>query len=351
MNLWMRWVSFQALREILLLVKACPAKLRAADLARIATEDRVLLSQDGKALGASSHYHHRRTLERLGFLVKRHGRYLLNEEMPEARGLTERETFGRSLNEAEKVAFANVILRNQDCHHAFFTSFLQPDQPVRDVYDFVARGRPIEMSVASGGRGSRRRTDSVANSHAKDAQITIQSSWTPVPFVRTGENALQAIHFGLRSWCIDQLDFLDSLYRVDKEYTIYPKYIIPRIPTQQLELKMFDALSFDHGWTTVRVGDFALEVGIRQRIAVEQAGSVLQSWLDRHRDVVAGIATRERLIAGGLASAQRDLVLKGFLQDQNGAYISHLQIHESLRRKFEEEEHSHGCSTRESTAI
>jgi len=337
MNLWMRWVSFQALRELVLIVKACPSKLRAIDLARIATEEGILLNRDREALGPSTHYHHRRTLERLGLLFRLDGRYVLNEEMPEIRGLTERESFGETLNETEKSAFGNVILRNRDCHDAFFHAFLQPGPPVRDVGEFLEQGRPIELRVSSEGAASARSSGPIRNSNAKRAKIVIRSSWTRQYSEFGGENARQAIHFGIRSWCVDQLGFMDSLYRVDTEYTIYPKSIVTCVTNRQLELEMLDSLKFDGEWATVRVGDFALDVGIRLRVAVDQAESVLQSWLDRHRDVVAGIATRERLISGGLTRNQRDLVLKGYLQEKSGAYVSHLQIHRSLRKKINEE--------------
>ena len=350
MNLWMRWVSFQALRELLLIVKACPSKLRAIDLARVATEEGILLNRDRKALGPSTHYHHRRTLERLGFLLRLDGRYVLNEEMSEARGLTEREGFGEAMNEVEKAAFANVILRNRDCHDAFFHTFLQPGPPVRNVGEFLEQGRPIEMRVSSGETTSASACGPAQNSHARQAMITIRSSWTRMYNEFAGENARQAIHFGIRSWCVDQLDFMDSLYHVDTEYTIYPKSIVTCVTNQELEIEMLDALRFDGEWAIVRVGDFALDIGIRLRVAVEQVESVLQSWLDRYRDVVAGIATRERLIAGGLTRHQRNLVLKGFLQEKSGAYVSHLQIHRSLRKKISEEVRSDAHRARASKA-
>ena len=70
MNFWMRWVNFRSLRDILVLVKANPARLRAMDLARLATDEGILLAKDGQPLGRTTHYHHRKTLERLGLLLK-----------------------------------------------------------------------------------------------------------------------------------------------------------------------------------------------------------------------------------------------------------------------------------------
>ena len=50
MNFWMRWVNFRSLRDMLVLVKANPASLRAKDLARLTTDERILLGKDGQPL-------------------------------------------------------------------------------------------------------------------------------------------------------------------------------------------------------------------------------------------------------------------------------------------------------------
>ena len=43
MNLWMRWLDFRALRDLLLLVGGHPHGIRASELEKLATDERVLL--------------------------------------------------------------------------------------------------------------------------------------------------------------------------------------------------------------------------------------------------------------------------------------------------------------------
>ena len=150
MNLWMRWVNFRALRDLLLLVEANPHGLRAGELARIATEEGVLLSRSGQALGLTSHYHHRRTLERLGLLTKREQRLVINAQSPETDALTARTALGEELDAHEKEAFANAVLRNEDCHDVFFGSFLRSRSAVRSVAAFVECAQPIELRIQPG---------------------------------------------------------------------------------------------------------------------------------------------------------------------------------------------------------
>ena len=333
----MRWVNFRALREILLLVQANPARLRPADLMRLTTEERVLIGRNGQALGLSSHYHHRRTLERLGLLVKREGRYVLNEHVPETKALTERVTFGSALDDREREAFSNVVLRNEDCRSVFFQWFLQPLSGVHNVEEFGARANPIELNVIRVGRGpgnhNRRALDGRLDVD-QHKHVVIRASGAPGWSTFSGTNAVQAIHFGLRAWCVDQLQFLDGIYRTGAGYTIYARRIRRPCTTSELAFRMLDLLGFDGDWATVRVGDFALDVGIRQHVSIEQVKDVLNSWMENYPDVVAGIPTNERFVAGGLASGLRKAVLKGFLRESQGAIVSHLRIHRSLRERI-----------------
>ena len=338
MNLWMRWVNFRALRDILLLVKAKPGQLRATDLVRLTSEGKIMIGRKGQDLGPSSHYHHRRTLERLGLLVKQDHRYALNEQLMEAKILTTQQSLGTTLVDQEKQAFSNVILRNQDCSDVFFQHFAESDIVIRDVNDFIERASPVEMRIfqghASPHQSSVKMTLESSDVPIHEKQVAIRAVGTREWSVLSGINAVQAIHFGLRTWCVDQLSFLDGLYRADGVYTIYPKWITQSLTTHELALEMLDSLNFESEWTTVRVGDFALQMGIEQRASIEQTKGVLASWMKHYPDVVAGIATSERFITGGLSDGQRGLVLKGFLLEGGGAYVSHLRIHRNLHQRI-----------------
>ena len=355
MNLWMRWVNFQALREILLLIEAAPAKLRPADLTRLATEEGILVDRNRRPLGPSSHYHHRRTLERLGLVIKRDGRYSLDYELPEANALTIDSAFGRELSVKEKEAFSNVVLRNQDCRDVFFKYFVQSEAIIEDLNQFIVLAQPIEMNVVQKRIDSSPRSPQGALRSADESeylrQVAIRPRDKPGWVALRGTNAVQAIHFGLKSWCVDQLGFLDNMYRADGIYTMYAKRLDLLLPTHELASRMLDLLGFEGEWTTVRVGDFALNVGIKQRVSVEQAKSILTSWMNNYPDVVAGIPTSERFVAGGLSKGQQGMVLKNFLLGRGGAYVSHLRIHHSLIQRIRQGVSDHDYNRRSATEV
>ena len=333
-NLWMRWLDFRALRDLLLLIGEYPQGLGAGELEKLATDEGVLLRRDGQPYARSIHYHHRRTLERLGLVEKQGARFALSLRSPETRTLSAQTKMGEHLEPAEKEAFANSVLRNRDCHDVFFANLLPGREPVSDVATFVERGHAVEVVVQSrviqetvtgGGRhphDGRNRSKRVAIRAAE------ASAWTAFD----GAEAVQAIHFGLRSWCVDQLGFLDVAYRPDGTYAMYPKHIAAPLTDEDLAVRMFADLEFAEDWATVRIPDFALAAGIEQRVSIERAKDVLRQWLTAHPDLVAGVPTRVGFITAGLPERQHELALKRYLRSSSGAYLSHVRIHRDLRQ-------------------
>ena len=322
MNLWMRWLDFRAMRDLLVVIGAHPHGLRANELERIATEERLLLRHDGRPYAPSIHYHHRRTLERLGLLRKQGHRFALNGQIPETTVFADQARLREPLDPPEKAAFANTALRNPDCYDVFFSSFLPSPVRAPNVATFVDHAQPVELVAHSrGGDRSRR--------------VAIRPVGTDEWRLLMGSNAVQAVHFGLRSWCVDQLGFMDATCSASGTYVIYPKHIVPRLSDQELALEMFDAIDFDGDWAMVRIPDCSLATGIAKRVSVDQAKGVLMDWLTGHPDLVAGIPTRVGFITEGLADRQHALLLKGYLRSKGGAYLSHLRIHRRLREHLQ----------------
>ena len=329
----MRWVDFRALRDLLSLVGAHPEGLRANALERLATAEGVLLRRDGQPYARSIHYHHRRTLERLGLLMKQGHRYVLNTRIAEVGVLTAGTQFREPLQAREKEAFANAVLRNEDCHDVFFSTFLSAQEPVRDVRMFVERAEPVEMVVGSVSRvPGEARSGGRPSVQALQKQVSMRPAGATEWRVLTRANAVQAVHFGLRGWSADQLGFMDVARAANGTYTLYPTHIVPPLNEQELGAKMLEAIDFDGDWATVRIPDCALATGIAQHVPIEQAKDVLKGWLTQHPSIVDGVPTRIGFITYGLADSQHALALKGYLRSNGGAYLSHLKIHRTLRQ-------------------
>ena len=334
MNLWMRWLDFRALRDLLLLVDRHRGGLRANELERLATKERVLLRRDGQPAARTTHYNHRRTLERLELLQKQDRHFALGQRNAEICALTAHQNLREQLQPSEKVAFANAVLQNKDCYEAFFGHFLPGRASVCDVATFVEQAHPVELVVnapvrqEAGLSGARQHH----RGRSRSRSVAIRPADTSGDWcVLDSPDALQAIHFGLRSWCVGQLGFMDTTYAASGVYTVYPKHIVARLTDQELAARMFAAIEFVDDWATIRIPDHALATGIEQHVSVEQAKAVLMKWLTAHPGLVAGVPTRVGFITAGLPDRLHRLALNGYLRSNSGAYLSHLRIHRRLR--------------------
>jgi len=124
---------------------------------------------------------------------------------------------------------------------------------------------------------------------------------------------------------------MDEIYQRGGGYTIFPVSIRSSIPDPALESGILELMPFAGDWATVRVGDIALEAGVKFRVRIEKVRSVLERWLNTYPGIVAGIPTNERFITGGLAASQKAAVLRGFARDRSGVYVSHVRIHRDIR--------------------
>ncbi len=316
MKLWMRWVDFQKLRALLVLIAEHNAALRVKDLDQLGMEQGIFISRQGTPLGSSTKYHHRRTLERLSLVVKQDNRYAINHELPEAEILVQRKDVKANLNASEKIAFAEAVLRNPDCFASFFRSFVG-DREVQGLEHFVKMARPIVLQ-----------TEQDPSSHTPIVRLLSKQGDNTVRL--KGEDARQAIHFGLRSWCVKQLSFLDELYKAGIGYTLFAKNIEDPISEQELESRILATLPFEDDWATIRVSDFVLESAHKNCVDIAQVKKILERWINNFGSVVAGIATSEQFITGDCPVQLREAILKGFAHPRTGGHISHIQIHKNV---------------------
>ena len=318
MSLWMRWVDFRKLRDLLTLISESPGALRSTDLDELGVERGILVSQQDRPLGPSSRYHHRRTLERLQLISKDRNRYVVNSDVVEATRLVERHDVGSPLSVLEKMCFANLVLRQEDCQCSFFRLFTGGTR-VSTLAEFVETSRPVVLQMV------RDRSDG-------PRMIRLIPAYTTGGIDFIGADAVQAIHFGMRPWCIEQLGFMDELYRVGKGYTLYGRYIEPAISSTELERHLVGMLRFENDWATVRVGDFILEAASSMLTGLDGVRRVVERWLDAYPSIVAGVATNERFIVGNEPGSLRPAILRGFAHQRTGAHISHLQVHRDITR-------------------
>ena len=199
----MRWLDFSRLPPLFGIVASAPGVLTPSELDNRAIDQGAFLFPSGKPMGRSNRYHHRRALERLGLIVRTERRYYPNLEADE-RDIMLAGTDRSTLTDDQRILLANRVIRHDDCYSVFWSSFVSDVRP-RSVAEFVEIAQPILLQVEEPPDRPDRYSSAIllhSNAHRGSAVR------------REGYTAVQAIHFGMRIWGIEQLRFLAARLRI-----------------------------------------------------------------------------------------------------------------------------------------
>jgi hypothetical protein len=315
---WMRWVNFAKLRGLMALIVESPGDFTPAELDRAAVSAGILLSSSGKPLGPSSRYHYRRILEKLAMVKRVNGRYIATLDPSENASLSVHLDHPE-LDDDQRYVFGNRVILNKDCYDAFWRVF-SPEKRPDSLHEFIKLGGPIVL-VLNG-------TNSDATS---EHRLTLRHPLRPdSPVVHQGYKAVEAIHFGMRAWGVDQLRFLDELYRVGEGYQVFPREIQSRIGLKVIERALVGSIEFHGDWAMPRISDLLLSVASEMKVALLEVRMVLEEWVRHYPGYVTPVATSDRMILAGQSAQMKRLILTGFLTLPSGEHVSHLQVHRGL---------------------
>ena len=311
---WMRWVDFTRLRDLLVLITESPNPLRPTVLYRTAITAGVFVSNSGQPLSQSTFYHHHLTLEKLGMVGRRDGRFVSNLRTEEEAILD--SALGEELTDPQRYVFSNRIVCNAGCYNMFFGLFIRSGRPTT-VQRFIDTGDPVVLELQPKGIASDSRQRIVLYNRLDLGSKVVHNSY----------NAVQAIHFGMRRWGVSQLRFLDQIYRVGEGYFIFPVEIRPQTDNNSINRALIESLEFSNDWATPRVGDLLFSVASRLKVPLNRVRSVLNEWLRIHAGLISPITVSDRMILAGQSKQMKSLILKGFLALPSGEHVSHLQVH------------------------
>ena len=315
---WMRWVDFTRLRDLLILITESPNPLRPTTLYREAIASGVFVSSSGKPFSPSTFYHHHLTLEKLGMVDRRDGRFASNLRADEKGPILD-SAKGEELTDSQRYVFSDRVICNDSCYDMFLGIFIRSRRPTT-VQSFIERGDPVVLELRSDGLVS-----------GSKQQLRLCNRFDPgSEGYHHGYNAVQAIHFGMRRWGVSQLKFLDQIYRVGEGYLLFPVEMRPQVDNGSINKALFESLKFSNGWATPRVGDLLFSVASRLRVPLERVRSVLEEWLRIHAGFISPIAVSDRMILTGQSKQMRRLILDSFLALPSGEHVSHLQVHHTL---------------------
>lgn len=310
-TLWMRYVDFRRVRDLLLLIAENNGKLRAGTLEQNGIKKKILIKDDGMPLTHSPRYHYRKVIEHLGMAANINGFYFISED-ERARKLLSLAQPKEPLTEKEKEIIAEIVIDNSNCKKYFFNCFMEA--PRYDLSTFREKANWIKVET----RG-------------KEGVILLNPRDHPLFYINTSE-LMYAIFWGVRLWSLD-LGITDEIFiHYNDGRIIYPirkrdtllKEIIPNI----MSLIKFQP---KEKWTTLSMQDIVKEVALSSRIPVEEIKSTIIGLKRGFPQYIDFVPSSSSFIDLKTPFALQDRVLmKAYLQDKGGRIVSHIKIHKEL---------------------
>ncbi len=319
---WMRSIDFAKAANLLRLIINSPDKWSASELNRAGIDSGIFKTSEGKPFGPTSCYRYRRILEKLDLVKKRNRRFIANLNPAECEQMltpNDRE----NLSEEQRVVLGNRVVCNPDCYQTFWRAFMPSKKP-NSLNEFIDDSNPITMSPMIGPKKARKRS-----------YVTIKRwAHADIPMEHRGYNAIQAIHFGMRNWGVNQLGFLDEFYQVGQGYHIIPVRPNQHENTETIERAIIESLEFRDNWAMSSISELLLRVCAKLKIPTVAVRSVLRNWIGTYPNFVAPVTVSNRMILSAQPEKVIHPILKGFLRLSTGEHVSHLQIHNNLKSRL-----------------
>lgn len=319
-TLWMRGsVSFVALRELLFYIAQHPDGVRAREMDTWAREKARLRTQEGKVVSKTTVYHYRNTLLHLGIVRRQSGRYIVNREKSHVNRLLRVLNPGiPSLSLEERKLFAELIIANAECRHYFFDIFMPDTRTEYDLETWLQKGQPAvwERLTTSEGRFER-----IYNLNHPEKELWLRT-----------EDERQAILYGVRYWARNELGFLDELFLEDIGGLMFPVHLTGPIPDPRILLALRDKINPEEEWNMFSVRTLAATWGPEYRISLERLYKTLL-WVYRNfmRYVILIPTTASFATITATSPSTEQYHLRGYMQDLEGRYISHIRVHRKLK--------------------
>ncbi|HEV2396596.1 MAG TPA: hypothetical protein VGS27_06630 [Candidatus Sulfotelmatobacter sp.] len=312
---WMRPVSFAGLLRVVQLASEHGDGLRAADLNAKIKEQNIYRTERGTP-SPTTLYHCRNTLLRLGVMGRRNSRYFVNRDLPQVEALlSEMSPRSGELSLIVRDAFADLVLRNQDCRAAFFDLFTDGKQVSAAEFRLTAQSVTWNRVTQN------------------DRRTVVLVSRTSAKTVLSSASEIKSVLYGVRYWAREELRLTDEFFRDDRGAVMYPI----RNENQNVDATINEILghvSQNEEWTTFSLPDLAVICCEEQRRPLEILRAAIRKLTVSFPGQVVTVPTSRAFATIAARSRQREeLELRVYFRDAQNRYVSHLKIHKSLSEK------------------
>jgi hypothetical protein len=330
-TLWMRYVDFNNIKDMLHLVHENDSELRAGTLEQLAIKKGILVKKEnGRPLAHSPRYHYRKVLEGLGLVEVKEKFYYIpkDKQVSEFIRLTE---FKRPLSPEAKEILREIIVENCDCRKYFFDTFME--EGTYTLKDIRKQGKYVIVETKSMRELPRKRMEQQENIRKRKKVGTVIFG---NPFGETVElktqDEIHSIYWGVRLWAL-KLEITNELLTSFSEgRIIYP--VNPDFSDEVLTgilLNKVKEVNSDSEWTVLHIPTFIKEVALSTRFPVDKIKKFLLELKTKYPLSIMFIPASTMFIDITTPFPKQDLAIRNSYLYQGGVYISHLRINKKIK--------------------
>ncbi len=330
-TLWMRYVDFEKIKDMLHLIYENNGKLRAKELENLSIKKGILVKENGQPFTHTPRYHYRKVMENLELVEVKNRHYYISEN-EKAIKLLQLTDFNVSLSLEAKELLGEIILENEDCRRYFFDVFI--DKSYYTLKDLRKEGTHVFVETKSMISSPNIKTP---NKKKKVNRIILRSPLGKVIELNT-QDEVQAIYWGVRLWALN-LGITDEIMTSFTEgRIIYPinqsffEEVYNSILNKIIEKVKID--KSDSNWILIYIPSLIKEVVLTYRFSISEIQKALYNLRLKYPSMVMFIPTSTAFIDIKTPYEKQDKVIrKLYLYKADKGYLSHIRIKKEILGK------------------
>ena len=343
LSLWMRYVDFKKLKDLLHIVHQNDGVLRPMQLENLGIKMGVLTKEDGTPLKHSARYHYRKVMEGLR-LVKKNKKYHISDDERIIRFLKLTE-FKKDMSEEAKEILREIIVDNLDCRKYFFNVFMEEDNYT--LKDLRKKGN-YAIVETEGLRIIRenieKHTMKKYRNKGKRKRVGPVIFRSPIGKILklSTQDYIHAIYWGVRLWSLD-LEIIDEILLNYAEgrimYPINPDYSEKLLMELLLNKIKSDISSSE--WITLRLPILIKEIALVTRYPIRNIKLFLKKLKSKYPTLIMFIPSSTMFIDIKTPYEKQEKAIRNlYLYFKSEGFISHIRINKQLLEEVSHEQFS-----------
>lgn len=332
-TLWMRYVEFEKIKDLLHLVFKNNGKLRPIELERLAVKENILVKEEGEPFKHTVRYHYRKVMEGLGLVEVKNRHYQVSEK-DEVKRLLQLTELKKPMSEDAKEVLREIIVENEDCRKNFFDIFMKKNK--YNLYELRTYGTYaiVETKSMKESIESRNKKERVKVRKKKRVGPIIIKNPAGKEIKLETQDSIHAIYWGVRLWSFE-LGITDELMISFKEGRIIYPININFSGNEIMEeiIAKIKSDNTDNEWVSLYLPLLIKEIALKKRFAISQIKKFFNVLKRRYPTFITFTPSSTMFIDIKTPFEKQDEVIRRLYLFKDGYFYSHLNIYKKFLKE------------------